>query len=218
MDGTTIPVQVEAGRIMWDGKPAILGPYVGKKVKLVGKAVDLGVEGKKHREIWPASLVVLEEGKGGAKTDGAERILARARWVYASADPGKREKASQFVIRSAAELITRPPWNNLDAPPPAVEKTATAALAKALKVETIDWKTQMLVVVTGGTQSSGGFRIGVTSIQPKGDKLLVEWFLQRPKGFATAAFTHPAEVVLTPRFEGAVEFQNVPAPPAPGRD
>lgn len=27
MDGTTIPVQVEAGRIMWDGKPAILGLF-----------------------------------------------------------------------------------------------------------------------------------------------------------------------------------------------
>jgi PAS domain S-box-containing protein len=27
LDGTTIPVQVEAGRIMWDGKPAILGMF-----------------------------------------------------------------------------------------------------------------------------------------------------------------------------------------------
>ncbi|HBH78851.1 MAG TPA: hypothetical protein DDY39_03395, partial [Nitrospira sp.] len=27
MDGTTIPVQVEAGRITWDGKPAILGMF-----------------------------------------------------------------------------------------------------------------------------------------------------------------------------------------------
>src|SRR3954471_1698778 len=36
------------------GKPQILADYVGKTIKLMGKAVDIGVEAKNHREIWPA--------------------------------------------------------------------------------------------------------------------------------------------------------------------
>jgi hypothetical protein len=212
------------------GKLDILNPYVGRKVKLIGKPVDMGVEGKHHREIWPARLVVVadagkdeprgkDEPKGKEEVkDGKFPISARAFWPYASADPGKREKASQFVLRSAEELVRKTPFNNLDAIPAVVEKMASAALAKALKVDTIDWKTQMLVVVTGGTQGSGGFRIGVANIQPMGDKLMVEWFLQPPKGFATDAFTHPAEVVLTNRFEGPVEFRSVAPGKPPGRD
>ena len=38
------------------GKPDILKPYVGLRVKITGKAVDLEVEGSNHREIWPARL------------------------------------------------------------------------------------------------------------------------------------------------------------------
>src|SRR5690349_18758279 len=34
------------------GKKDILDAYVGKKVKLTGKAVDMEVEGTKHKEIW----------------------------------------------------------------------------------------------------------------------------------------------------------------------
>src|SRR5436190_18672153 len=41
------------------GKPNLLDPYIGKKVKLIGKAVDMEVEGRHHHEIWAASLVVL---------------------------------------------------------------------------------------------------------------------------------------------------------------
>src|SRR5262245_51246623 len=40
------------------GKLDILDPYVGKKIKLIGKPVDIGVEGKRHAEIWPARLEV----------------------------------------------------------------------------------------------------------------------------------------------------------------
>src|SRR5215218_7370668 len=35
------------------GKPQILADYVGKTIKLIGKPVEIGVEGKQHREIWP---------------------------------------------------------------------------------------------------------------------------------------------------------------------
>ena len=41
----------------------LLEPYVGKRVRLTGKAVDMEVEGREHREIWPARLEVVQEDK-----------------------------------------------------------------------------------------------------------------------------------------------------------
>jgi hypothetical protein len=51
------------------GKLEVLLPYVGKRVKLTGKAVDMEVEGTKHREIWPARLEVLPEEKKGPQEE-----------------------------------------------------------------------------------------------------------------------------------------------------
>jgi hypothetical protein len=45
------------------GKPELLKDYVGKKVKLVGKAVDMEVEGTQHHEIWPARVELVTEAK-----------------------------------------------------------------------------------------------------------------------------------------------------------
>ena len=53
-------------------KPDLLKPYIGKKVKLIGKAVDMEVEGNKHHEIWPARLEVVPEKKE-EKKEGAVR-------------------------------------------------------------------------------------------------------------------------------------------------
>lgn len=188
------------------GKPDILTAYVGLKVKITGKPVEIGVEGKRHREIWPARLEVVGADKAGDKKPA---ILARGYWPHGSSNPDMPEKATQFVFRSAADLIMVAPYNRLDAIPPVVEKMASAEMAKILKVPAIDWKTQMLIVVTGGTQNTGGFRIGVSELRAVGEKLVVDWFLQPPTGAATDAFTHPAEVILTNRFEGKVEFQMV---------
>jgi hypothetical protein len=126
----------------------------------------------------------------------ATKIIARASWTHARADvksPGKDKV--QLVIRSAAEL---------DA---AVTTAAGRAnLAKELKVKEIDWAKQMLVVVSGGTQRKGGFRVEVTGLEMKGETLTVKWKITPPKGLATQAFTHPAEVVLIPAFAGKVVF------------
>ncbi len=40
--------------------PELLAPYVGRKIKLIGKAVDTEVEGKLHAEIWPARVELME--------------------------------------------------------------------------------------------------------------------------------------------------------------
>ena len=37
----------------------LLEPYVDRRVRLTGKAVDMEVEGRLHHEIWPARLEVL---------------------------------------------------------------------------------------------------------------------------------------------------------------
>jgi hypothetical protein len=47
------------------GKPELLAEYVGKRVKLVGKAVDMEVEGKQHHEIWPARIELATDSKEG---------------------------------------------------------------------------------------------------------------------------------------------------------
>jgi hypothetical protein len=51
------------------GKPDLLTPYIGKKLKLTGKAVDMEVEGEKHNEIWPARLELLADDKPKDKED-----------------------------------------------------------------------------------------------------------------------------------------------------
>src|SRR5947208_16116121 len=48
---------------------------------------------------------------------------------------------------------------------------ASAALAKALKVESIDWKKQMVIVISGGQQRTGGYSVEVKSLEVKDGKL-----------------------------------------------
>ncbi len=91
------------------GKSGLLTPYVGKKVKLIGKAVDMEVEGKQHHEIWPARVeLVAAEGKNDAPAvkEGEDRelaILARGVW------PVRQVKPTQIIIRDGEELALRPP-------------------------------------------------------------------------------------------------------------
>jgi len=209
----------------------LLAPYVGKRIKLIGKAVDMEVVGRQHREIWAARLEVLPDAEekpepplpdvdvglepkeaaiAVAQAGKSLKIIAKGPWQYVSANPNSPKEGQRFLIRSAAELTTRPPWNQLDAPAQVVEKQATAALAKALKVDTIDWKTQMLVVVTGGVKPTGGWRIDVQSVEAGDKEVVVNWSLTPPQGFATQAFTHPAQLALVERAEGTPKFVQAP--------
>ena len=124
------------------------------------------------------------------------KIIARASWTHTPVDVKLSGKDKvQLVLRTAAEL---------DEAVPMAEGRAN--LAKELKVKEIDWTKQMLVVVSGGTQRTGGFRVEVTGLETKGETLTVKWKIAPPKGLATQAFTHPAEVVLVPKFAGKVGF------------
>jgi hypothetical protein len=200
------------------GKTDLLDPYVGKKVKLTGKAVDMEVEGSQHHEIWPARLEVVAGGASkeekpdkapapdkkpeGGKDDKGEagkevKVLARGFWRA----PVKGGEQQQLVIRSEEELVKA-----------AGEKDAAATLARAFKVDGIDFKKQMVVVVTGGVQRTGGYSVEVTGIDLKDKTLTVHWKLNTPKpgSFVTQALTHPAQAVLVERSEAEVKFD----PPA----
>ncbi|MFQ5734252.1 MAG: hypothetical protein ACE5KM_20130 [Planctomycetaceae bacterium] len=65
-------------REVYMGGRKVLDPYVGTRVRLRGKAVDMRVEGQFHREIWPAELAtlgVVRQSRFIAKTDPKPRTL-----------------------------------------------------------------------------------------------------------------------------------------------
>ena len=177
------------------GNLKLLDPYVGKKIKLVGKAVDMEVEGRQHREIWAASLVVLG---GDAQKAGIPKIIAR---VGTRVAPG-----NATVINSAEQLGV---LRNVPA------DKASADVAKMLKVDKIDWEKQMLIIISGGTQRTGGYSVEATSLEVKSGNLIVHWKLNSPPpgSFVTQALTNPAQTILVERFAGEVSF-DPPAPPA----
>jgi hypothetical protein len=90
---------------------------------------------------------------------------------------------------------------------------ATALIAKMLKVDKIDWDKQMVVLVSGGVQRTGGFSVKVEKLTIADKTLTVHWKLNAPKpgSIVTQALTHPGAIALVDRFEGEVRFD--PAPP-----
>jgi hypothetical protein len=108
------------------------------------------------------------------------------------------------VLRSGAELAK---FRSLD------EDKASAEVAKLLKVDSIDWKKQMLIVVAGGQQRTGGYSVETKSLVVKDGKLIVHWKLNTPKpgGIVIQVLTNPIQTILVDRFEGDVVFD--PASP-----
>jgi hypothetical protein len=227
-------------------KPDLLAPYVGRRVKLTGKAVEIEVVGRNHREIWPARLEVLpapkEKGKGegtGARRPDQNhlrgwewqalarltaqeekpaagkplKIFARAPWTFAPANPDGPKVGLQKVIHKAVDLANLHPWNQLDAPAETVAKTASAAIAKGLKVDRIDWDRQMLVIVTAGVKPTGGWKVEISSVTAADRSVTVNYAVTPPQGFATQAFTHPGQVALVERAEGTAKFVQAPGKP-----
>ncbi len=202
----------------------LLQPYIGKRIRLIGKAVDMEVEGRNHREIWAARLEVLTEEKPKESPEAAAlaaggkeaKILARAFWPHGQI----RKVAQLWVIRSPDELVAATGVRADD------KKQAIEAMAKALKVDTIDFDKQMLVAVGAGAKPTGGYRVEITKADTDdaGKTMTVHWKLHSPKpgDIVTQAFTYPAEVILVERFKGEVKVdpalpkekeKELPAPP-----
>jgi hypothetical protein len=191
----------------------LLLPYVNKQIKLQGKAVELEVVGKVHREIWPARLEVVKAAPkpgaafvpapapaNNAKPNEEFKIAARAPLGGAINVQG-RDDGKQIVIRTEEDF--KKAFPNLE------------QVKKSLKVESIDFTKQMLIHVTAGSRPTGGYRVNITKVQTDdtGKTLNVNYTVQAPMGFATQAFTHPGELVLVDRFEGDVKFTGATTAP-----
>lgn len=137
----------------------------------------------------------------------AAKVIATTDWASFPNTPSL-EAGKHVVARSAAELVKAIPIQEArGAAPEDVRKEVEAAFAKLLKVKAIDWKKQMLVVVTGGMCPQTDYRVEVTGLKMKGKTMTVSWKLHAPKGPAGDAITYPATVALVPRVDGKVEFE-----------
>jgi hypothetical protein len=93
------------------------------------------------------------------------------------------------------------------------DKNASADFAKRFKVDAIDWKKQMVIIVSDGQKPTGGYSVGVTDLKADGKTLIVNWKLKKPDpgSILPQIVTNPGEAVLTDRFEGDIKFD----PPLP---
>jgi hypothetical protein len=143
---------------------------------------------------------VKDTAKGGEDRD--VKILARGVWAV------RHEKPTQLVIRNAEELGRAHGIAARDAKEKRFQTDVTADVAELLKVKTIDWDKQMLIVVAAGTKPTSGYRVEVRTLSAKDKTLTVHWKLHSPApgGIVTTALTYPAQMVLVERFDGPVKF------------
>jgi hypothetical protein len=135
-----------------------------------------------------------------SQTDGKGKGLK----VYASFSgrPAGAAPRGHMVIRGGPELtkIMSGLGGNID--------KATARLVQQLKVEKIDWTRQMVLIISGGTQRTGGYRVELTGLKVKDDVLTVHWrlFGPRPGQTVTQALSHPALTLLVQRYDDEIRF------------
>jgi hypothetical protein len=189
-------------------KKDILDAYIGKKIKLTGKAVDMEVEGTMHKEIWPARLELIEAEKKEEKKDSkadekAPKIVASATWVHGG---GPKPKTS--VIRTAEEAAVALGLPADKAKEEGAQKEATEKFAQLFKVEKIDWQKQMIVTAALGTRNTGGYSVEFTGLEIKDKTFTVKWKENGPKPGQPVlqVITMPAGAALVERFEGEVKF------------
>jgi len=88
-------------------------------------------------------------------------------------------------------------------------------VAKILKVDSIDWNKQMLIVISGGEQPRAGYRVERKKLDIHKYKLTVHWALVEPSTPAKGKQvpTTPTWTILLERFDGDVVFDPKSAPP-----
>ena len=165
-----LEMEKETREVYLGGKPNLLKDYIGKRVRIKGKAVDIGVEGKLHREIWPASLtVVAKKAPPKDKTTKKDttkknnvKILGRMPYRRARTAPGGN--ALKLVIRNRNELTRAMQIRVADVP---------GYVAKRMGVKMIDFKKHMILIASHGAKRTRGYRLKIRSITKKGKHLVV---------------------------------------------
>ncbi len=188
-----------------------LDPYDGKRVKITGKKESGIVRNTPFAYILPGRLEVLP-AEGTKPAGKAFKVLARGAWRV-----GDNAAPLQLVIRSAKELVLSHGQTADRAEDDSLKTQAVTEAARLFKVETIDWKTQMIIVASAGAKPSSGYAVEITGLDELNDVLIVHWRLSAPKAgdFVTESATHPAQAVLTERFDGKVVFEEPPKPKSP---
>ena len=183
------------------GKAHLLAASVGRRVCVRGKVVDARAGGRTVRELWPGTLEVLSNALPDAP--GPDGVFARTVWQPAAA---LRVGARHYVFRDGAGLARAMGLTGDTA-----AATASALMARRLRVPAIDWKKHMLVSVSAGLKGAEVERLTIFKVAGRGRQLVVCYRLQsRPGG--TPGFGYPAEAVLVSRFDGVVRVEQE-APP-----
>jgi hypothetical protein len=168
-----------------------------------------GLEISKPSVIIVSSLTLVQ---------GKLPILGRAYW----SSFGFGQAPLQQVLRSEKELaaalqklVANQP--NANGKPIPVGQLK-AELLKKLNVQNIDWKNQMLVVVSDGSKPCVGYGVRIDGLVVQNGTLAIHWTEIQPEPWTKYAsmITHPVHVVLVPRFNGPVNFvRQEPVTPLP---
>jgi hypothetical protein len=113
-------------------------------------------------------------------------------------------KGDQSGIHDTRHSVIRLPaeWEGL-------WKAHTSYMLPAPELPPVDFEREMVVALMGGTKTSGGYSVEITSIRKEGDRLVVSFGETGPPpdSVTTSVITYPFHIVKTARHEGEAEFR-----------
>jgi len=138
-------------------------------------------------------VTALFAGNGSVENQQTQNVK-----VYAKAPSGVYRQT--LVMRTEGEL-------NRATPVGGKNYKITDIVAGMLKVDAIDLKKQMVIVIFAGEKPTGGYSVELKSLEVK-EKLVVHWNLKTPgpDDIVTQAITYPELILLVDRFDGEVVF------------
>lgn len=179
-----------------------LAPFVSYRVEIRGKMVTRGEAPAAVRELWVGQFRVKNLAPKLALTE--IQPLARASNFLMPGPVRDPNKPKTLVLRSARDVVAA-----LGAQGELSERAATDHLARALQVNSIDWKSQMVIHVASPARPVGGVLVSIKRLQVGDQGLVVEWHYERAPNLGNRTPGFPSETVLVPRIEGDVKFVHV---------
>lgn len=160
-----------------------------------------------------AILTVLIAASADAEEPHEVKILASGPWPYLPTHIGASGGLvmRQWAIRSDEDLIK------------AAGRGALVTVPKALNVDSLDFKKQMLLAVEDGTQPMVGVSGGGPPSAPlalvfirieRGDKTMTAFWRRVPRQPQQGIITRPLAAALVEHFDGEIKFQRLPDKPA----